>query len=366
MKRREAHNSWSLVLGEVAGIQLEVHVTFALVAAWALFALARRGASREVLFLVLALIIGVAVSLLLHELGHALVAKQFGLKTREIALTPMGGFSNIDDMPETPRVQLFVVLAGPAVSLVLAGVGFGVAALRGELSGPLPFNDPSANPITQVAWFNLVLGGYNLLPIFPMDGGRALRAGLAFFMPYVRATRVASRIAQALSIVLALAGLEYGPVVLFTAVWVWMSARSEVKSVRTRHALKSLEARDVMVPGPTLDADATLEDASRVFRSTFQTEFPVMRGSDVVGVLGFKELVSGIEKHGASALVSAVMRTTFNGVDARTPLEQVHQQMKDASDPMVMVTRNDQYVGVLPQQNLDELLRIARALEKRR
>ncbi|MBL8915020.1 MAG: M50 family metallopeptidase [Archangium sp.] len=364
MKKREAHNSWSLVLGEVAGIQLEVHVTFALVAVWALFALARRGASKEVLVLVATMILGVAVSLLLHELGHALVARMFGLKTREISLTPMGGFSNIDEMPETPRVQLLVVLAGPAVSLLLGGLLFAISAARGELRGPLPFNDTNANPVTQLAWFNVVLGGYNLLPIFPMDGGRALRAGFSFFMDYVRATRIASRIAQALSIALALAGLEYGPVVLFTAVWIWMSARSEVKTVRTRHALKSLLARDVMVTGPTLDADSTLEDASLVFRKTFQSEFPVMRGTDVVGVMGFKELVSGLEKHGAQGLVSAAMRTTFNGVDFRTPLEQVHQQMKDASDPMVMVTRGERYAGVLPQQNVDELLRIAKALEK--
>ncbi|MFT3712959.1 MAG: site-2 protease family protein [Archangium sp.] len=364
-KKREAHNSWSVVVGEVAGIQLEVHVTFVMVAAWALLALLHRGADKEVLFLVGALVFGLAVSILLHELGHALVAQQFGLKTREISLTPMGGFSNIDEMPETPKVQLAVVLAGPLVSLLLAGVGFGISKLRGTLTGPLAWDDPTSNPITQLAWFNLVLGIYNLLPIFPMDGGRALRAGLSFFLPYVRSTRIASRIAQALSLALAVAGLHYGPVFLLTAVWIWMSARQEVTTVRTHHALRSLLARDVMVVGPTLDADDTLEDASRVFRKTFQSEFPVMRGTDVVGVMGFKELVANLEKNGPKALVSSAMRTTFNGVEWRTPLEKVHQQMKDASDPMVMVTRDERYVGVLPQQNVDELLKIAKALENR-
>lgn len=361
---REPNNSWSAVLGSIAGIQLEVHVTFVIVLAWVVLAVARRGATTADLVSLVLFVVGIAVSLLLHELGHALMARQFGLKTREISLTPMGGFSNIDEMPETPRVQLLVVLAGPTVTLALAGVGFAVAAATGGISEPRSYDDLSASVVSQLAWFNLVMGIYNLLPIFPMDGGRALRAGLARSRPYVRATHLASRVAQLLSIGLALAGLYYGPIFLLTAVWIWMSARREAKDVRTRFALRALEARDVMVPGPTLNADGTLEEATRVFRKTFQAEFPVMRGTDVVGVLGFKELVDGLEKHGRSALVSTVMRTEFNGVDARMPLEKVLQQMKDSSDPMVMVTRDERYAGVLPRQNLDELIRIARALEE--
>lgn len=362
--KREANNSWSVVLGSVSGIQLEVHVTFVLVLAWVLLALARRGATTGTLITVLLGAVAVGLSLVLHELGHALMAARFGLKTQEISLTPMGGFSNIEKMPDTPKVQLMVVLAGPAVSLLLAAAAFGVAALTGGLSEPRAWDDPTANFASQLAWLNLVMGGYNLLPIFPMDGGRVLRAGLGLFLPWVKATRIASRIAQLLSVALAVAGLHYGPIFLLTAVWIWMSARREVKEVRARFAFQALEAHDVMVEGPTVNADHTLEDASRLFRRTFQAEFPVMSGTDVVGVLGFKELVDGLEKHGKSALISTVMRHNFNGVDAKMPLEAVLKQMKDSSDPMVMVTRDERYVGVLPRQNLDEVLRIARALEK--
>jgi Zn-dependent protease len=363
--KRTANNAWSAVLGSVAGIQLEVHVTFVMVLAWLVIRQAHRGATTREVLALLFFLVGVGVSLVLHELGHALVAKRFGLATKEISLTPMGGFSNIDEMPEVPRVQLLVVLAGPFVSLSLAGLFFALAgAGPGDLDGPLAWTDPDAKPLTQLAWINLVMGLYNLLPIFPMDGGRALRAIFAWFMPYVRATTWASRIAQALSIVLALAGLEYGPVFLLTAVWIWMSARREVKDVRTRTALRTLEARDVMVRGPTLDADHTLEEASHVFRKTFQAEFPVMRGTDVVGTLGFKELVDGLEQHGALAKVETMMRREFNGVDSRAPLHTVMEQMKSSDDPMVMVTQNERYVGVLPRQNLDELVKIAHALEK--
>ncbi len=338
--KRTPNNSWSAVIGSIAGIQLEVHVTFVMVLAWVVIRQARHGASSRELLTLLFFLLGVAGSVLLHELGHALVARQFGLKTREISLTPMGGFSNIDEMPEVPRVQLLVVLSGPFVSLLLAAACFAIAGWGGfEISGPLAWSDPTAKPITQLAWLNLVMGLYNLLPIFPMDGGRALRAVLAYFMPYVRATHFASLVAQLLSIALAIAGLEYGPVFLLTAVWIWMSARREVKDVRTRFALKALEARDVMVRGPTLEAESTLENASRVFRSTFQTEFPVMRGTDVVGTLGFKELLAGLEKSGAEAEVESVMRHEFNGVDSREPLGRVMEQMKNSSDPMVMVTQ---------------------------
>jgi Zn-dependent protease len=358
------HNAWSVVLGRIAGIQFEVHVTFVMVLAWVVIGLARRGAPTANLVTVLLFALGIAVSVVLHELGHALVARRYGLSTAEISLTPMGAFSNIEKMPETPRTQLVVVLAGPAVSLLLAGAGFAVAALTGGVVAPTSYDDPSTDFASQLGWFNLVMGLYNLLPVFPMDGGRALRAGLALFMPYVKATRYATRVAQALSLALAVAGLTYGPIFLLTAVWVWMNARKEVKSVRTHYALKPFSVRDVMVTGPTLESTATLQDASRVFGSTFQPEFPVMSGTDVVGVLGFKELVAGLEKHGPTAPITEAMRHEFNGVDAQMSLEAVLQQMKDSSDPLVMVTENDRYVGVLPRENLNELIRIARALER--
>ncbi|HEY0880336.1 MAG TPA: site-2 protease family protein, partial [Archangium sp.] len=206
--KRTANNAWSAVLGSVAGIQLEVHVTFVMVLAWLVIRQSHRGATTREVLALLFFLVGVGVSLVLHELGHALVAKRFGLATKEISLTPMGGFSNIDEMPEIPRVQLLVVLSGPFVSLSLAGLFFAIAgAGPGDLDGPLAWTDPDAKPLTQLAWINLVMGLYNLLPIFPLDGGRALRAVFAWFMPYVRATAWASRIAQGLSIVLALLGL---------------------------------------------------------------------------------------------------------------------------------------------------------------
>jgi predicted transcriptional regulator len=134
--------------------------------------------------------------------------------------------------------------------------------------------------------------------------------------------------------------------------------------VGTRHALGALAARDVTVSGPTLQADASLEEASHVFGTTFQPEFPVMSGTDVVGVLGFKDLLTGLKKHGASAPVREAMRNAFNGVDAQMPLEDVLAQMKENSDPLVLVTRDERYVGVLPRENLDELIAIHRALQK--
>jgi len=362
--RPQANNSWSVVLGRIAGVQIEMHVTFAIVLAWLVIALSRRGATTQVLLQVLFFGLGIALCIVLHELGHALTAKKLGLETSEISLTPMGGFSSVVKMPESPRVELPVVLAGPAVSLVLAAGCLGLAALGGEVSLPKEYRDPTANLASQLMWFNLVLAGYNLLPIFPMDGGRALRATLATFMPYVRATKLASRIAQVLSIGLAVVGLLEAPILLLTAVWIWMNARREVKSVRTRYALKDFTVRDVTVVGPTLDADSTLHDASRLFGTTFQPEFPVMSDGDVVGVLGFKELLAGIEKHGEQAKVREAMRHEFNGVDSQMTLEAVLTQMKESSDPLVMVTENDRYVGVLPRENLNELISLQRAIEK--
>lgn len=211
---------WSYRLGKVAGIDLYVHVTFLMLLAWVGLSRLFTGYGLDGAVLSVALVgltFGVVV---LHELGHALAARRFGIPTRDITLLPIGGVARLARMPEKPLQELVVALAGPAVNLVLA-----VAA------GALLF----VVPHELVLWFlglNVILLVFNLLPGFPMDGGRVLRALLALRMPRLRATEIAVRVGRWVALALGVAGLFWNPMLILVAVFLWLTGGSELAAVR--------------------------------------------------------------------------------------------------------------------------------------
>lgn len=359
---------WSYAVGKVAGIQLQVHVTFAVLLGWtAIRTVQGGGGGRAVLSAVL-LMIAIFFTVFLHELGHALVARAFGIRTLDIELTPMGGMAHLERVPEEPRKELLISLAGPVVSLTIALVLFGVLKVGDHLFDLEEVFDPQHQPVAALMWLNLVLGLYNLLPIFPMDGGRIFRAALAFSRPYPAATRFATRVAQVGSIVLAIIPGRFNLIFVLTAAWLWMSARHELRDVRERHTLRPFSLRDVMVKNPiTLSTDDSLKHASEVFVSTFQSEFPVMQGDAVAGVLGFDELLDGLEKHGEAAPVRQAMRREPDGIEVDSRIEDALAKLSENSektDTVLMVLERDKLVGVVPMSNLRELLRVEKALHR--
>jgi len=363
-----SNNPWSLALGRVFGIQLELHVTFAVLLAWAAVTTVQNGDGWRAAITAMLLIVAVFFTIFLHELGHALTARRFGIRTLDIQLTPMGGMSHLERLPETPRQELAIALAGPAVSLAISLLLFvELAATRQSLewTGLL---DPAGHPLTALMWVNLVLGLYNLLPIFPMDGGRALRALIAYRRTYPDATRIATRIAQVGSIALAVMPGRFNLVYVLTAVWIWMSARRELRDVRERHTLKPFSIRDVMVREPqVLQIDDSLKTAASAFVSTFQSEFPVMQGDSVAGVIGFEQLLHGLEKHGESGALREAMRRDPEGIEVDAKLEDALAKLNendDDSDSVLMVLEKERLVGVVPMSNLKELLKVEKALRR--
>ncbi|MDP1825323.1 MAG: site-2 protease family protein [Archangium sp.] len=361
-------NPWSFALGRVAGIQLQVHVTFAVLLAWIAIRTIQAGGGWSAAVSAVLLMVAVFFTVFLHELGHALVARRLGIRTLHIELTPMGGMAHLERVPEAPRHELFISLAGPVVSLAIALVLFVVLKVGDHLFDFEEIFDPARHPLAAVMWLNLVLGLYNLLPIFPMDGGRVLRAALAFKLPYPEATRVAARVAQVGSIALAIVPGKFNLVFVLTAVWLWMSARHELRDVRERHTLRPFSVRDVMVDEPiTLSTGDTLKHASSVFVSTFQSEFPVMQWDSVAGVLGFDDLLKGLEKHGEGATVREAMRRDHEGIEVDSKIEEALSKLNEnseESDSVLMVLDGEKLVGVLPMSNLRELLKVQKALNR--
>jgi Zn-dependent protease len=224
---------WSWKLGQVAGIDIYMHGTFLILLAWVGVShylqrhhLADAGASVVFILALFAIIV-------LHELGHALTARHYGICTREITLLPIGGVARLERMPADPKQELVVALAGPAVNVALAALLAGIVT-------PTAWRDVQwigGDFLSKLLWVNVSLAVFNIIPAFPMDGGRALRAVLAMRMDYVRATQIAAHIGQGLALVFGLVGLFSNPFLVFIALFVWMGAASEASAALTRSVL---------------------------------------------------------------------------------------------------------------------------------
>jgi Zn-dependent protease len=228
----------SFRLGRVAGIDLYVHVTFFLLLAWVGYA--NYAAHRQIADALrgIGFILALFVIVVLHELGHALAARYYGIRTRDITLLPIGGVARLERMPREPKQELVVALAGPAVNVVLAAAFFVGIAVNRQLAPAEEMLTVGAQIVDQLFWINVTLTVFNLLPAFPMDGGRVLRALLAMKLTYVRATQVAARVGQFMAIVFAVLSFFLSPMLLLIALFVWMGAAAEAKVELMRHQIE--------------------------------------------------------------------------------------------------------------------------------
>ncbi|MBT8405613.1 MAG: site-2 protease family protein [Gemmatimonadetes bacterium] len=357
---------WSLRIGRLAGIDVFVHLTFPLLLAWIglSYYLERRvlaDAFGAIAFVIL--LFGIVV---LHELGHALTARRFGIPTRDITLLPIGGVARLEKMPEEPGQEFLVAVAGPAVNVALAAV---CAALLFGLGLPLIDESPdliTGNPLRSLLWVNIALAVFNMIPAFPMDGGRVLRALLAMRLDYVRATRIAATIGQSLAVAFGFIGLMGNPLLVFIALFVWMGAAGESQVVQVRHALGGVPVRAAMIVDfRRLAPDETLRDAAGHVLAGFQQDFPVVDRSRLVGLLTRDDLVRGMAAEGPNARVDAVMRTEFETISASDMLEPAYLRLQASGLRSMPVLTAGTVVGLLTLENLAEFLMLQTAAGRR-
>jgi Zn-dependent protease len=227
--------NWSIKFARVAGIDLKIHVTFLIFLIWIAFSYLVRGgtdyAFQGILFILL-----LFACVLLHELGHALTANAFGVRTTDITLLPIGGVARLQRIPSDPKQEFFIAIAGPLVNVVIAALLIFYLGQRAAISDFEDLNTPQVAMLSKLASINIGLVLFNLLPAFPMDGGRILRALLAMRMNYLRATEIAASIGQGLAIVLGVIGLFSNPFLIFIAFFVFMGAQQEAAMARVRFA----------------------------------------------------------------------------------------------------------------------------------
>ncbi len=357
--------TWSWSLGRIRGIDVRVHATFLLLVAWfganpllAGEGLAAAGAAMAFVLLVFGCVV-------LHELGHSLVALRFGIGVRNITLYPIGGVARLERMPEDPRQEFLVAIAGPLVNVVLAALILAVLYLTGSWV-QLEHVDIMKGPLFQrLALVNLTLALFNLLPAFPMDGGRVLRALLTRRLGRVQATNVAAALGRTAAVVFGLVGLTGSPVLALIAVFIWLAGSQEAAMVQARAATKGLPVSAAMETRfVILRPQDSLADAERELLAGAQVDFPVVdaRGR-VCGVLRRDDLMQAVAEGGRSKRVAHTMHEGVVTVDAQEDLSLVFDRVGESNQSMFPVLRGGRLVGLLTLENLGEFLTLHKAHE---
>lgn len=357
----------ALRIGTALGIPIRVHFTFLLLVLWfgTMSSGSREGFLGGVMFILL--LFGCVV---LHELGHAAMAKRYGVQTREIVLYPIGGVARLDRMP-SGKAELLIALAGPLVNLVLAGMLFGVLLLR-QVQIPVSAEQllgGDASVLWQLLMANLTLFFFNLIPAFPMDGGRVLRAMLSLSIGQEKGTRIAAWVGQGMAVVFAILAIyppPMRPVLLFIAFFVFLGAGQEAAFERGRSAVAGLTAKDAMVTRfDTLAPQDQIGRAADLLVASHQQDFPVVDAwGRIAGVLARGSLLAALASGGRETAVLEVMDREPRVVPPELPLELVFRYLQSRPPAPVLVASDQGLVGMVTLDNLGELISISHSLKK--
>ena len=361
--------SWSFPIGTVKGTVIRIHLTFVLFLVWIGVAHYAQGGQRAavqgVLFISL-----LFACVLLHEFGHVFAARRYGVQTPDITLLPIGGVARLERIPEKPAEELVVALAGPAVNVVIAALLFLALGGLPSMDDGMQVQNAGIGLLERLAWVNISLVVFNLIPAFPMDGGRVLRALLAYRLGYARGTRIAAGVGQAVAFALGLAGLLGGnPLLIFIALFVYMGAASEASAAQMRDAGRGMIASDAAETRfEGLSPTATVEDAVERLLSTSQHDFPVVDGAGRLrGVVTRDDIIRALRERGPEAPVLEVMRRDVPVVHHRQPLDEALRVMQQGRHPAVgIVDGEGKLVGLITPENVGELMMVQAARPPRR
>lgn len=362
----------SLKLFAVRGIDIRLHITFPFILLWAAFQFGMLGGT------VTSAVFGVvAISLLfvlvtLHELGHSFAALHYGVPVKQIVLSPIGGVAQLKSMPDKPVQELVIAAAGPAVNVVIALVmGLAAFAFGIDISNPLAVLSGAAGfTLTAlfgyIFFYNVFLAAFNLIPAFPMDGGRIFRALLALRLEYAQATRIAAGLGRGLAVLLGFYGLFNGGIFLtIIAVFIYMNAGAESRVATLKQSLQRYRVRQAysaMVYRIT--PYNSLEQAVNLMMSSGQAVLPVTSGDQYEGLLPRNELMNSLRSRFPHSYVENVMRRDIRPVTLDTDLFTAFMRMQEGQVEALPVVENGRFLGLISRQNLDQVYTMAQTSPK--
>ena len=354
---------WQWKLGNFAGIDVYIHATFLLLIGWVGYSHWLENQNWGEVLSGIGFILVLFLCVILHEYGHALTARKYGIKTRDITIYPIGGVARLERMPEKPIEELWVALMGPAVNVVIAAGLFAYLFLTSNL---VPLNEltvASGSFLERVMTVNISLVLFNLIPAFPMDGGRVLRALLAIRMDYVRATQIAASVGQGLALLFGFLGLFGNPSLLFIAFFVWIGASQESSATQMKNAISGIPVgRAMLTDYKSLSPRDTLERMGQLILAGSQHDFPVIDNERVIGVVTRNDFLTALTRNGQSLAVSAVMKSNLPEVDSYEMVEVALMRIQESGVPALPVTHAGQLVGIVTSENVTEYLMIRSAL----
>jgi Zn-dependent protease len=351
---------WSLTIGRIAGTDIRLHFTFLLFLVWIGVAdYLQRGIAAAIDTVTFILLVFLCVTL--HEFGHIAMARRFGIRTPQVILSPIGGIASLERMPEKPRQELLVAIAGPLVNVVIAlllmaGFGIGLARIN-------TFDFDTATLAERLLTVNVVLVLFNMVPAFPMDGGRVLRALLAMNMGAPKATALAARIGQGFAFFFVALGLFYNPILIFVGVFIYFAAASEEQTAAFTGFASRLKVKDAMEPSPVLlTAGEPLSKAVDALLSSPQKEFPVLDGDGrIVGLLDRDAMIIGLRDQGAEAAVGNAMRPSDPLFLDQPLMEAFTHMRKGGAKAEVVLDAAGRVAGILTQENIAEMMMVENA-----
>ena len=339
------------------GVPVRLHFTFVILLIF-ISTLGIRGGESAVFNAIY--IAALFTSVLLHELGHAGVAKRYSIRTVEIVMYPIGGVARLERSPK-PREELWIALAGPLVNVLIAAALFAYLGYMGAQVNLQMLATPSdTNLLARIAVGNVILAAFNMIPAFPMDGGRVLRALLARWQTEDRATQMAAAAGRAFAILIGLYGLlSMQFLLIFIAFFVYLGATQETAAVTGRSLTEGVPVRAAMITDfRTLEHGSTIREAANMLIATSQTDFPVVLGQSVLGLLGRNALLRGMAVDGPDAYVAGIMDREFPRVSGDVPLSEAIPLLGQTSCLLVM--DEEQLIGLLTRENLSEYMMLRR------
>jgi Zn-dependent protease/CBS domain-containing protein len=363
--------NWSIKLFKVKGIDIKVHLTFVLILIWAAYRWSvNTGAGMQGAAFGIVATLLLFLTVTLHELGHSFQALKYGIKVRDITLMPMGGLAQMDEIPEDPNKEFRIAIAGPLVNFGIAALLIGLGALL-DARALLSFDELAAS-LGAVSWSgllayltyaNLLLGAFNLIPAFPMDGGRVLRSLLARKMNHARATKIAAQVGQGFALLMGLWGFMSGSwTLVIIAIFVWMGAGQESQGAQVKHMLGETTVGQAMTRSPhVLRVNDSLSKAVELTLSTSQADFPVLEwGSNrVAGLLTETDLLRGLQSRGRGAAAREVMRTKITAASPDELLHDAQQKMLvNRLRALPVLDAKGELLGLLTVNDINEAYRL--------
>ena len=357
----------SFKLGNIAGIGVFIHWTFSILIAYIIFSSYRAGQNAEQIIWMLVFVLSIFVTVFLHELGHALAAKKYNIKTKDITLLPIGGIARLESIPEKPKEEFVVAIAGPAVNIGLAiitGLFITIPDAK-DLTIQLSGGINSSNFFLNFFIVNIWLALFNMIPAFPMDGGRVLRALLAMKFERHVATNIAARIGQFLAVGFVFVGFFSNPFLVFIGLFIFLGAQAEAQYTQAKSMLAGCKVKDVLMKEyKTVDAGETVKAAVQMLLNGQCKSFLVTENNNPVGTLSRDEIIKALSDKGEDKIIQSVMNKDLIFLNADSPLENAYQQAQQNKSTLMAVMANNQLIGTLDTENILEFIMIKDAQEK--